>query len=209
MAAVSLRGGGGVRIAPNTVTGLIALAVFAVALLLLLARLFLTPAFGLPLNYLVVLSAAAVSGLLALFAVTLRHERGAAVVATMVVGLFAALWLAAEGLGGGGNPQVTLGDGDNGRAFTVARGTVLTIQLEGNPTTGYSWESSVGSRAVLNPTNDGDFKPSSTAIGAGGTYTFQYQALARGRTDVTLVYRRSWETGVEPLKTYRVTIVVR
>ena len=194
---------------PTTVTGRVALAAFAVSLLLLLARLFLTPAFGLPLNYLVVLSAVAVSGVLALFAVTLRHERGAAVVATMVIGLFAALWLATEGLGGGGDPQVTLGDGDNGRTFTVARGTVLAIQLEGNPTTGYTWESSVGSRAVLNPTSDGDFKPSSSAIGAGGTYTFQYQALTRGRTDVTLVYRRSWETGVEPLKTFQVTIVVR
>lgn len=209
MATVSLRSGRAFRMAPTTMTGRVALAVLAVSLLLLLGRLFLTPAFGLPLNYLVVLSAAAVSGVLALFAVTLRHERGAAVIATMVIGLFAALWLAAEGLGGGGNPQVTLGDGDNGRSFTVARGTVLSIQLEGNPTTGYSWESSVGSRAVLNPTNDGDFKPSSSALGAGGTYTFQYQALARGRTDVTLVYRRSWETGVEPLKTFQVTIVVR
>lgn len=209
MATVSLRSGRAFRMAPTTMTGRVALAVLAVSLLLLLGRLFLTPAFGLPLNYLVVLSAAAVSGVLALFAVTLRHERGAAVIATMVIGLFAALWLAAEGLGGGGNPQVTLGDGDNGRSFTVARGTVLSIQLEGNPTTGYSWESSVGSRAVLNPTNDGDFKPSSSALGAGGTYTFQYQALAPGRTDVTLVYRRSWETGVEPLKTFQVTIVVR
>lgn len=209
MATVSLRSGRAFRMAPTTMTGRVALAVLAVSLLLLLGRLFLTPAFGLPLNYLVVLSAAAVSGVLALFAVTLRHERGAAVIATMVIGLFAALWLAAEGLGGGGNPQVTLGDGDNGRSFTVARGTVLSIQLEGNPTTGYSWESSVGSRAVLNPTNDGDFKPSSSALGAGGTYTFQYQALARGRTDVTLVYRRAWETGVEPLKTFQVTIVVR
>ena len=209
MAEMSLRKGRGVRIGPTTVTGLVALAVFAVSLLLLLGRLFLTPAFGVPLNYLVVVSAAAVSGVLALFAVALRHERGAAVIATMVIGLFAALWLAAEGFGGGGNPQMTLGDGDNGRTVTVARNTVISIQLEGNPTTGYSWESSVGSRAVLNPTNDGDFKPSSSAIGAGGTYTFQYQALAHGRTDVTLVYRRSWETGVEPLKTFQVTIVVR
>ena len=199
----------GVRVAPTTLAGLISVAVFAAALLLLLARLVLTPAVGLPLDYLVVLAAAAVSGVLALFAVALRHERAAGVVATMVIGLFAALWLAAESFGGGGNPQVTLGEGDNGRTFMVARGSSISIELPGNPTTGFAWESSVGSRAVVSPTNGGDFEPSSGAIGAGGTYTFQYQALARGRSDVTLVYRRSWEAGVEPLKTYTVTIVVR
>ncbi len=207
--AVSLRRTGGVRIAPTTVTGLIALAVLAVALLLLLARLFLTPAFGLPLNYLVVFAAAAVSGVLALYAVALRRERSASVLATMLIGLLAAVWLAAEAMGGGGNPQVTLGDGDNGRTVTVAQGTVITVMLDGNPTTGYSWESSISAPAVLKQTNTAEFKPSSDAIGAGGTFTFQYEALAPGRTDVTLVYRRSWETGVEPLKTYRVTIAVR
>lgn len=207
--AVSLRRAGGVRIAPTTPAGLIALAVFAASLLLLLARLFLTPAFGLPLNYLVVLAAAAVCGAVSLYAVALRRERSVSVFATTVIGLFATVWLAAEAVGGGGTPQVTLGEGDNGHSFTVARGTVISIELQGNPTTGYAWESSVGSRAVVNPTNEGDFQPASSAIGAGGTYTFQYQALARGRTDVTLLYRRSWETGVEPLKTYRVTIVVR
>ena len=104
---------------------------------------------------------------------------------------------------------MTLGDSDNGRTLTVAPATVITVMLEGNPTTGYSWESSISDPAVLKQTNAAEFKPLSGAIGAGGTFTFQFQAQSAGKTDVTLLYRRSWETGVAPLKTYHVTVEVR
>ena len=57
------------------------------------------------------------------------------------------------------------------------------------------------------PINAAEFTRSSTAIGAGGTYTFQLLAKSAGRSDLTLLYRRSWETGVAPLQTYHVTIV--
>lgn len=195
-------------ILPTTASGWVATALFGIALLLLAARIWLQPAFGLPLNYLQVFVVATAAGLVALYAVALKRERSAVAVLALVAGLITAAWLLAETIAPG-NPHMTLGENDNGRTVTVAPGTVITVMLEGNPTTGYSWESSISNPAVLKQTNAAEFKPSGGALGAGGTFTFQFQAQSAGRTELTLEYRRSWETGVAPLKSYHVTIEVR
>lgn len=132
------------------------------------------------------------------------------VLATLVAvaGLCAAAWWLAASLGGP-PPALSLDEGDNGRTVTVATGAQITIQLPGNPTTGYTWEATVGDRSVLNEAGPATFSPSSGALGAGGTYTFRYKAAASGQTDLTLVYQRSWEAGVPPLRTYMVTVVVQ
>lgn len=199
---------GGFALLPTTASGWLAAALLAMSLVLLGARVLLKPVFDLPLNYLEVFAVAAAAGLVALFAVALRHERSATAFVALAAGLVTGAWLLAETIAPG-NPHMTLGDSDNGRTLTVAPATVITVMLEGNPTTGYSWESSISDPAVLKQTNVAEFKPSSGAIGAGGTFTFQFQAQSAGKTDVTLLYRRSWETGVAPLKTYHVTVEVR
>ncbi len=199
---------GGLAILPTTAGGWVATALFAISLVLLGARIVLKPVFDLPLNYLQVFVVATAAGLVALFAVALRHERSMVAFLALVAGLITGAWLLAETIAPG-NPHMTLGENDNGRTVTVAPGTVITVMLDGNPTTGYSWEASISNPAVLKQTNAAEFKPSSGAIGAGGTFTFQFQAQSAGKTDLTLVYRRSWETGVAPLQTYHVTIEVR
>lgn len=83
---------------PRTTAGRLALALFGLAVVLLLARVALTPLVGLPLNYLVVLTTAAASGLVALYAVVLRHERSIAVLASLVLGLLVGLFLLLETL---------------------------------------------------------------------------------------------------------------
>ena len=108
-----------------------------------------------------------------------------------------------------GQPSVVkLGSSDAGRTISVARGAEVQLALPGNPSTGYGWEAAVERPSILEQSGDPEFKPSSSALGADGTYTFHFKAGAAGTTDLSLVYRRSWETGVTPLKTYRVTIVV-
>jgi inhibitor of cysteine peptidase len=130
------------------------------------------------------------------------------VLAALVAGLGATAWWLA-GSHGGPSPATTLGEGDNGRTVTVATGAQIAIQLPGNATTGYTWTATVEDPSVLNEAGPAAFSPSSDALGAGGTYTFRYKAAASGQTDLTLVYQRSWEAGVPPLRTYRITVVVR
>jgi inhibitor of cysteine peptidase len=208
--AVPIRGSHrGVRLLPASVGGWIALGLFGLSILLLLGRLVLTPASGLALNFLVVFVVMGVSGLVAVVAVAFRHERSIAVLVTLVLGLIAAAFLLAEALGGSSpNQTLTLGEGANGKTVTVSRQGSILLQLPGNPTTGYDWEVTIGNPSVLEQ-GTSKFTPSSNALGAGGTYSFWFQPKATGRTDLTLVYRRAWETGVEPLKTYKVTVTVQ
>ncbi len=193
---------------PATPSGWMALGLFAISVALLFGRIVLTPLFNVPLNYLIVFVALAASGFVAVYAVALRRERSLGVLAVLVVGMLAATWLAAESFGSSTQP-VTLGEGDNGQTVTVASGNVITIQLPGNPTTGYGWVASIGNGAVLKAAGGPVFKPSSSAIGAGGIYAFQYKGIAAGRSDLTIVYGRSWETGTPPLETYQITVVVQ
>ena len=107
------------RFWPSTAAGWTALGAFGLALVLLLARLVLTPAIRLPLNFLVVFLVAAASGAVALYAVVIARERGGSVLVTLVVGLGAAAWLLAESLGGSFSNVTTLGEADNGSTVTV------------------------------------------------------------------------------------------
>lgn len=193
---------------PTTTVGVAACTLFAISLLLFAARLFLKPALDIPLNFLVVFIAMAASGLVALYAVALRHERSLATFTALVAGLLAATLLVAETLAPGPPSGLGLGEAANGKTFTLQKGAQITLQLPGNPTTGYSWEASVSNPAVLKQSSAPVYKPTGAALGSGGTYTFWYETVGSGSSDLTLVYRRSWETDVAPLKTFRVTVSV-
>ena len=194
---------------PGSTSGRVALGVLGLAVALLLARLYLTPAVGLPLNFLIVFIAFALAALPALYAVVLRRDWSFSVVGTLAVGLLSATFLAAESLGGGGGtPQPAFGEADSGRTVTVSKGTQIMIQLPANPSTGYSWSVTVSNPGVVSQAGDPVFKPSSSALGAGGVYTVWFDATGSGKTDLWLDYRRSWEIDVQPVKTYVLHVVV-
>lgn len=91
----------------------------------------------------------------------------------------------------------------------IEKGSRLTVEIQGNRTTGYRWESNIGDGSVLSETGPPVFTLSSTTPGASGMYEFSYRAGASGETRLTLVYRRSWEAEVPPLRTFEVSVVVR
>jgi inhibitor of cysteine peptidase len=88
-------------------------------------------------------------------------------------------------------------------------GDTLVIKLEGNPTTGYNWLVTSVDKAILEQQGEPVFKADSTLVGSGGMLTLTFKAIAAGTTNLQLGYMRSWETGVAPLQTYEVTIVVK
>jgi inhibitor of cysteine peptidase len=95
---------------------------------------------------------------------------------------------------------------DDGSAVSVRVGETFTVVLEGNPTTGYSWQVGAVDQAVLTSGEPG-YVAESDLIGAGGTYTFTFTAVAAGETQVRLVYLRPWET-VAPLQTFTLDVTV-
>ena len=56
------------------------------------------------------------------------------------------------------------------------------------------------------------FKPRETGdpplVGAGGWESFNLKAVNQGQMTLRLVYRRLWEEGVEPLKTFSLQVTV-
>lgn len=97
---------------------------------------------------------------------------------------------------------------DDGSSVTIDLGDVLVISLEGNPTTGYTWEPQDLDETVLTLSGEPVYEPASDALGASGTLTFTFEPVAAGEVDLTLVYHRPWES-VPPLDTFGVTVTVR
>ena len=101
-------------------------------------------------------------------------------------------------------PVVT--QAQDGGTVALAKGETLTVELAGNPTTGYEWTLARIDAAFLRLAG-ATYAPDSSAIGSGGTYTFRFEALHAGATTLGLVYRRSWEpSDADPTFTLAVNI---
>jgi inhibitor of cysteine peptidase len=109
---------------------------------------------------------------------------------------------------------VKLTEADNGKPVTVKGGDVVDVVLMGNPTTGYSWSTTLSDEdaAVLQQQGDPAYAPESTdqtLVGGGGTFTFTFKAAAPGQVVLKFDYARPWETGVAPIQTYSATVTVK
>jgi inhibitor of cysteine peptidase len=103
--------------------------------------------------------------------------------------------------------SATATQAQNGKSITVSNGETLTVELAGNPTTGYEWTVAQMDASFLQaaePTYESD----SSAIGSGGTYTFRFTALKAGSTALGLVYRRAWETTASD-QTFSLTVNIQ
>jgi inhibitor of cysteine peptidase len=115
--------------------------------------------------------------------------------------------------GGCSTSQIFLDDARNNTQQELARGQELVVTLASNPTTGFRWEVAEADKAILRQLGNAEYKSSASGnpplVGAGGTETFRFESIGAGTTTLKLVYRRSWETGVPPIKTYTVQVAVR
>ena len=111
--------------------------------------------------------------------------------------------------GGDAPKEVKLTEKEAGESVEVAKGGTLEITLEGNPTTGYTWEVESVDDKVLKQEGEPDFKADSDAMGAGGMMTLKFKAEGAGKTDIKLVYHRPWEEGEAPAETFEVSVTVK
>jgi inhibitor of cysteine peptidase len=102
-----------------------------------------------------------------------------------------------------------LTEADAGRSIELRAGDKLEVTLPGNPTTGFQWDVSVGDTAILRPSGEPEFAPSSSAVGGGGTITLRFAAVGTGQMGLTLIYHRPFEKDVPPAQTFEVTVTVR
>lgn len=107
---------------------------------------------------------------------------------------------------------LVLGKDSNGGSAMLGRDQILEVKLEGNPTTGYSWEVKTSGEPVVQLQNEPVYAQSAagegTLVGAGGTYTFTFAGAEPGTSKIELAYRRPWESGVAPLETFALDVTV-
>ena len=124
---------------------------------------------------------------------------------TLVLLMVATALVAASGHRG---MTVRLEQADSGSTITLHPGDTLEIVLQGNPTTGYTWEVKPGSEVLLKQKGDPEFTPDSKALGSGGRMTFRFDVVASGKAPLVLIYHRTFEPGVPPLRTFGIRVVV-
>lgn len=84
---------------------------------------------------------------------------------------------------------------DPGQAIDIGVNQQFVIALDSNPTTGYSWQASYDGTMLELVGGKSEYKAAKPGlIGSGGVEYFHFKALKTGQTQITLVYRRSWET---------------
>lgn len=128
----------------------------------------------------------------------------------IVSGVLLALLLIVVVLMTYGPREVHLTAADNGGTIELKEGQVVSITLEANPTTGYTWEVVEPlDEQVVRQVGEIEFKPESEAIGAGGVQIIRFEIVNAGQTALKLVYHRPWETDVEPLETFSIHVIAR
>jgi len=78
--------------------------------------------------------------------------------------------------------------------ITIGIGDEFVIALDSNPTTGYGWEENHDPYKLI--LVEKKYEPNEKAegfVGAGGTQYFRFTSQKTGKTEITLVYKRSWE----------------
>jgi len=133
--------------------------------------------------------------------------------AYIVGGVIIAILLIVVVLMAYGPSEVQLTAADNGSTVELESGQVLSITLEANPTTGYTWEVvDPQDGQVLRQVGEIEFIPNrqeSGIVGAGGVQIIRFECVNAGQTVLKLAYQRSWETDVEPLETFTIHVAAR
>jgi inhibitor of cysteine peptidase len=126
---------------------------------------------------------------------------------TAAVVLLAGAGFAAITSGDDGSDTVTMSLTDDGATVDLKPGDTLILDLEGNPTTGYTWQTQALDESVLSLTGEPSYVSDTDLVGSGGTMTFEFEAVAAGQTDLTLTYHRPWED-VDPIQTFTLSVNV-
>jgi predicted secreted protein len=101
-----------------------------------------------------------------------------------------------------------LSENDSGKSVEIHVGDELEVILPGNPTTGYVWEVSSLDSSIL-MLGKAEFIANNKSIGSGGMEIIKFHAIAAGTSSVSLIYHRSFELNIPPLKTFEMTVIIK
>jgi inhibitor of cysteine peptidase len=129
-------------------------------------------------------------------------------VAALVLVLIAGLAFVVSKPAGRQLKTITLSEPQAGSQAVLQVGDTLQVNLEGNPSTGYTWSVESLDVSVLTLAGEPEFHPASGALGASGTLTYRFEAVGAGQTTLNMIYSRPFEKSVPSLKTFAASVVV-
>ena len=104
---------------------------------------------------------------------------------------------------------LTLTEEQNGGTVALKVNDLVRVQIDGNPTTGFTWETENLDTSLLGQVGEAEFTQNSNLVGAGGTFTFTFKALKAGVTHLRLIYHRTFEKDTPPAQVFDVTVDIQ
>ena len=106
--------------------------------------------------------------------------------------------------------QVSADDSSSGKQIDIAIGGTLTVTLDSNQTTGFSWElKEIGDTNILQKIDNKYVAPTSNLVGAGGKEVWNFKALKAGTTTLSMDYSQPWAGGQKDVKSFNLTVAVK
>jgi inhibitor of cysteine peptidase len=103
---------------------------------------------------------------------------------------------------------VALTQADTGKTVPVSLGSLITVCLAENPTTGYRWEMGKLDAKLVTLVNSAYAPAPGGGIGSGGERTFTFKAVGAGRCPLRLKLWRAWEGDKSVTKRFEASIEI-
>ncbi|MCR5762664.1 MAG: protease inhibitor I42 family protein [Treponema sp.] len=92
-------------------------------------------------------------------------------------------------------------------ASTSFKSQKETLELEGNPTTGYTWQFDIEDKTIVKIDEDVQYQGKKGMVGAPSKFVYTIHSLKAGETSIKFEYKRPWETvPADKTCTYKVKV---
>ena len=91
---------------------------------------------------------------------------------------------------------------------SIKVGESITHELEGNPTTGYTWQYKTEKPEIVKIAEEIVSENKDGMVGTPSKFKYKIEGANAGSTQIIFTYRRSWETDVPPAQTDTLTVNV-
>jgi predicted secreted protein len=89
---------------------------------------------------------------------------------------------------------------------TIKVGESITHELEGNPTTGYTWQYKAENPEIVKITEEIVSENKDGMVGTPSKFKYKIEGAKAGSTQILFTYQRSWEKDVAPAQTDTLTV---
>lgn len=107
------------------------------------------------------------------------------------------------------HPPIELTEELNGGVIALKIHDIVSVKIDGAPTTGYIWEVENLDINLLQQSGEAESVPNKNLPGSGRFFTFTFEAVGTGLTHLRLIYHRPFEKNTPPFRIFDVTVDIQ